>query len=355
MVYYRCTISKFTEGKYLISIHKDGVRYRFYNGSAIDAPDKPNQLPPKQRYKGFQILQFKFQIALEAGWDPTQSKKEKPIYPRNLSADYFDKVYEDKLKENFSVHYYNDLKSYIKRLKEQVSRKITEDTFQKMVDAHPNWNNTSYNNFRRYAAVIEKGLSKYGYQGEWSKKAKRRRKEEVLHKKYSDVNKLMDALASFNPDLHLCALFTYGCLLRPHREVRELCWGDFNADLSQIAISGKRNKGKRNRIIPVPEYIRIHLKGGADELNIFTGKEKPFNPYYFSLLWTRFKYKHPDLVGKGQTLYSLRHTGAIAVYEKTKNIKILQLVMGHADMATSLTYLRGLEVQQLDALDMPML
>jgi len=29
--------------------------------------------------------------------------------------------------------------------------------------------------------------------------------------------------------------------------------------------------------------------------------------------------------------------------------------MGHADMATSLTYLRGLEVKQLDELDMPML
>jgi hypothetical protein len=36
------------------------------------------------------------------------------------------------------------------------------------------------------------------------------------------------------------------------------------------------------------------------------------------------------------------------VYEKTKNIKILQTVMGHSDMAVSLTYLRGLEVNELD-------
>jgi len=42
------------------------------------------------------------------------------------------------------------------------------------------------------------------------------------------------------------------------------------------------------------------------------------------------------------------------VYEKTKNIKILQTVMGHSDMATSLTYLRGLEVRQLEQEDMPM-
>jgi integrase len=59
------------------------------------------------------------------------------------------------------------------------------------------------------------------------------------------------------------------------------------------------------------------------------------------------------MVMPGQTLYSLRHTGAIAVYEKTKNIKILQTVMGHSDMATSLTYLRGLEVNELDVAVLP--
>jgi integrase len=59
------------------------------------------------------------------------------------------------------------------------------------------------------------------------------------------------------------------------------------------------------------------------------------------------------VVMPGQTLYSLRHTGAIAVYEKTKNIKILQTVMGHSDMATSLTYLRGLEVNELDVAVLP--
>jgi len=52
-------------------------------------------------------------------------------------------------------------------------------------------------------------------------------------------------------------------------------------------------------------------------------------------------------------LYSLRHTGAIAVYEKTRNIKILQMVMGHADMATSLTYLRGLELDNIDLSHLP--
>ena len=137
--------------------------------------------------------------------------------------------------------------------------------------------------------------------------------------------------------------------------MRELTWGDLNENFTTISLAGNRNKGKRNRIIPVPAYVREHLTGGPSQHNIFSGTDKPYNQYYFAQLWQRFKKEHPEVVMLGQTLYSLRHTGAIAVYEKTHNIKILQLVMGHADMATSLTYLRGLEVKQLDELDMPML
>ena len=135
--------------------------------------------------------------------------------------------------------------------------------------------------------------------------------------------------------------------------MRELTWGDLNENLTTISLAGNRNKGKRNRIIPVPAYVREHLTGGPSQHNIFSGTDKPYNQYYFAQLWQRFKKEHPEVVMPGQTLYSLRHTGAIAVYEKTKNIKILQTVMGHSDMATSLTYLRGLEVNELDVAVLP--
>ena len=48
-----------------------------------------------------------------------------------------------------------------------------------------------------------------------------------------------------------------------------------------------------------------------------------------------------------------RITGAIQVYEKTGSLTKLQQVMGHSSLQVSLTYLRGLEVKQLDAEDMP--
>ena len=70
--------------------------------------------------------------------------------------------------------------------------------------------------------------------------------------------------------------------------------------------------------------------------------------------WTRYK-KKSKLIEKDQTLYSFRHTGAIQVYEKTGSLTKLQQVMGHSSLQVSLTYLRGLEVKQLDADDMPVL
>jgi integrase len=90
----------------------------------------------------------------------------------------------------------------------------------------------------------------------------------------------------------------------------------------------------------------------TNEDNVFTGKKEPYNPDYFKTLWTRYK-KKSKLIEKDQTLYSFRHTGAIQVYEKTGSLTKLQQVMGHSSLQVSLTYLRGLEVKQLDAEDMP--
>lgn len=352
---YKCSITRYRSNQFYISLYLNNARYRYYNGHPIGQPDKPNLLPIDIRFKGFQELLIKFHVAIRGGWSPICEDSIGIEQPKALTVDFLDKMYREKLKENLSHHVYKDLRSYISRMIPLVDKEITEDTFQKMADKHPHWNNTTFNNFIRYASLIEKGLAKYGYTGTWSKKVKRRRKEEKLHKKFSHVQTVLSVLFSFNRDLHLSALLTYGCLLRPHREIRELKWGDFNQALTQISLAGNRNKNKRNRIIPVPDYIREHLSGGDTNKNIFSGTEKPYNPYYFSLLWSRFKKQHPDLIAPGQTLYSFRHTGAIAVYEKTKNIKILQTVMGHSDMAVSLTYLRGLEVNSIDIHDLPML
>ena len=57
---------------------------------------------------------------------------------------------------------------------------------------------------------------------------------------------------------------------------------------------------------------------------------------------------------KDQTLYSFRHSGAIGIYKRTGSLTKLQKAIGHSSLAVSLTYLRGLEVSELEEEDMPM-
>ena len=47
--------------------------------------------------------------------------------------------------------------------------------------------------------------------------------------------------------------------------------------------------------------------------------------------------------------------GAIDIFKRTGSITKLQKAMGHSSLTVSLTYLRGLEVAELEESDMPMI
>ena len=119
-------------------------------------------------------------------------------------------------------------------------------------------------------------------------------------------------------------------------------------------MSGNRNKSGRNRIVPVPTYIRELLVNGEPHHNIFSGKPQPLNQDYFKTLWKRFK-RQSTLLEQRQTLYSFRHSGAIEIFKRTGSITKLQKAMGHSSIKVSLSYLRGLEVPELNEEDMPMI
>ena len=60
-----------------------------------------------------------------------------------------------------------------------------------------------------------------------------------------------------------------------------------------------------------------------------------------------------NLPEQDQTIYSFRHSGAIEIYKRTGSLSKLQKAMGHSSLVISLTYLRGLEVSELEESDMP--
>ncbi len=94
--------------------------------------------------------------------------------------------------------------------------------------------------------------------------------------------------------LYLCCLLMYGCLLRPHQEIRMLKRRHFDDSLSKLSLSGNQNKSQRIRTVSVPEFVRVELTNQGvsqlnDEQNIFSKTVDVFNMSYFNTAWSRAK------------------------------------------------------------------
>ena len=336
-------ICKTIDGKYFIRFYLHNKRFRLFSGKKIKSSLCPNSYPLKERKSKTKLLAkvvYTFLIK-----NDSFSKKLEPV-------ELFNSLIRNKFKEPLSVSYLKTLTCLARELREElVSKGKISIEFINSIPLKYN-NNTSYNTTRRHLNVLVNYLYEHNFPIEKSK-LKSRKQEETLHKPIEDVRKLLAKVKAFNEDLYLCCLFTYGCLLRPHQEIRLLKWEDFTSDLSHIRLSGNQVKSKRNRIVPVSPKIREILSREEGHLNIFTGLKQPYSRSYFIQLWRRFKRLNPE-VGRDITLYSFRHSGAIDIFKRTGSITKLQRAMGHSSMTVSLTYLRGLEVAELTEEDMPM-
>ena len=337
-------VCKHKDGRYYVNFNLNSKRYRLFNGKRINSSLAPNSYPPRLRRNKAMIL-------------------AKEIYEYLLSNDYsftkplstielFDSLITSKLKEPLSKTYKKTLTKLVGCLRNELVNKggISKQFLINIPSKYTN--NTSYNTTRRHLNVLVNYLHEHGFDIQKST-IKTRKQNETLHKPINDVKGLLDEVCCFNKNLHLCCLLTYCCLLRPHQEIRQLKWSDFSEDLKTISLSGSKVKSKRNRVVPVPIYIRELLIKGEPHHNIFTDTTRPLNEDYFKTLWSRFK-RQSNLLEQDQTLYSFRHSGAIEIFKRTGSLTKLQKAMGHSSINVSLTYLRGLEIAELKEEDMPM-
>ena len=334
--------------RYYVVFYQNSKRYRLFNGKKINCNLYPNSYPISKRYERAQLLAaevFKFMTSGLSVEEPIKAyNKSGAVYlsmalDAKLCGDYSDK-YKEMLR-----FVYNGFVPYLQG--ENITSKDIKSYLSQYLSG------VSYNTLKRHLNVLinearSLGMSSNPMEGFKAKKTKAK-----LHKPYKEIGAILSELKPYNHNLYLCCLLTYGCLLRPHREIRELKWSDFSDDLSYIHLSGQRNKSGRNRIVPVPTYIRDILVKGEPHHNIFSGKRQPLNQDYFKTIWGRFK-RVSKLLEQDQTLYSFRHSGAIEIFKRTGSLTKLQKAMGHSSINVSLTYLRGLEVAELTESDMPM-
>jgi len=330
---------------YFIDFNLNSKRYRLFNGKRINSSLAPNSYPTKlRRSKAILLADEVYRYLVSNNYSFT-----KPL----TTIELFDSLIEAKLKEPLSVSYIKTLTLLSCCLREELICKGSISI--RFLHSIPlkYANNTSYNTVRRHLNVLVNYLADNGFTIE-RMTLKTRKQTETLHKPISDVKGLLDEVYKFNKNLHLCCLLTYCCLLRPHQEIRLLKWSDFNDDLSYLSLSGSRVKSKRNRHVPVPLVIRKLLVRNEPNINIFSGKETPYNNDYFKTLFRRFKGLN-NHIDNGVILYSFRHSGAIEIYKRTGSLSKLQTAMGHSSINVSLTYLRGLEIAELKEEDMPII
>jgi len=345
MEQWKLTIGK-EKGEPVINIYYAKRRYRFRTGKSIGLKLTSIKNP--------ELLKSAFELKLLEGWKPIKKKKA-DIELKPTVVNVLNKGIEHKIAKGCSDRYIKDAKrivnlwirfEYANDLRNIRIDKLNSNHLKKFL-IRPNWG-------PKTQRTIKSTLSPLLCKTELINQVKLHKPLSKLNKPIENISALLEEVKKYNNKLYLCCLLTYGCLLRPHREIRELTWGDFTNDLSYIKLSGDRNKSGRNRIVPVPSYIREILIKGESNNNIFTNSIKPPNPYYFKTLWSRFK-RVSKLIELDQTLYSFRHSGAIEIFKRTGSITKLQKAMGHSSINVSLTYLRGLEIPELNEEDMPLI
>ena len=308
----------FDHDKVFVSFYINQKRYRLYNGKRIGSTTSPNNYPVDQRFSIGNLLAAEVFKYLTEGGVLKKYKSDTVITGKQSDREFLTRALNNKLSGNYSKKY-NEMLKHVYRLtiQEMKGDNLTSSNISDILLKYKS--GVSYNTTRRHLNVLINEAVQLGMNHHPLKNIKSKRAKASLHKSLSNAKYLLDEIKQYNSNLHLCCLLTYGCLLRPHREIRELTWGDFTNDLSYIKLSGGRNKSGRNRIVPVPLYIREILVKGETSNNIFTSSNKPPNPDYFKTLWSRFK-RVSELIEQDQTLYSFRHSGAIDIFKRTGSI-----------------------------------
>ena len=335
-----------------INVVFNGKRFRYSNGRSIGLPIKAKEDPD--------LLRNAFKIKLLEGWEP-QKRKYRPsdnLPIKNVTTliNYLDMVLGGLKEEEYSYHHTRDCKWVFTNFKDYLLSRDLKDLspnewqvsyLKDFINSKKNWSNRTKKNVVTTFKFLSRDLNLDLNISISHAKSK-------LHRKIDNLKFILNEIRLFDSDLHLACLITYGCLLRPHKEIRLLKWSEIDLERRIMSLDGSRNKTGRNRIVPIPNFVMHELKSiqRKDEEYLFGDGNSPFNRDFFSTKWSRYK-KSSKIDLTNVTMYSFRHTGAINVFEKTGSIYKVKEVMGHSDIQVSMIYLRGIETTHLSIEDMP--
>jgi integrase/recombinase XerD len=138
---------------------------------------------------------------------------------------------------------------------------------------------------------------------------------------------------------HAAMLTTIYALGLRSSELIHLKIVDMDGQRNQVHI--KTAKGKKDRVVPFPESLKIHLRNYIKEYQpkeyLFEGSSG--NLYSTASLRAVFnKAKKAARIKKEVTLHGLRHAYATHLMDAGTDVRIIKELLGHNDIKTTLIY-----------------
>jgi len=131
-------------------------------------------------------------------------------------------------------------------------------------------------------------------------------------------------------------------------EAADLRCGDIKAGYGQSAIYVRNGKGSKSRTVQIPDSLKKHLKAflkwkqrrgeptGPDD-PLFIGQRGPWTPAAVNQVVKKWLRKL-GLWEHGKCAHALRHSYAVALYRRQRDIRAVQAQLGHANIQTTQIY-----------------
>ncbi len=131
-------------------------------------------------------------------------------------------------------------------------------------------------------------------------------------------------------------------------EVANLRCGDLKAGYGESALFVREGKGSRSRTVVIPDGLKKHFKTflkwkqdrnertGNDDF-LFLGQRGVMGVQAIQQIVKKYL-KLLDLYEPGKAVHALRHSYAVRLYAKEKDIRAVQRQLGHASIQTTQVY-----------------
>lgn len=208
--------------------------------------------------------------------------------------------------------------------------------------------------YNKYLEALKKLLSVAGY-GHLLADAEKLKASPTPARYFQrhQARRLLAAIDEQDGELGLFVRFLYYCFIRP-RELRRLRVGDILLEEGEIRVPGKVSKNAKTQFIVIPDCFLPHLAplfGRPPGEYVFPSPSDKSKAISKNTMYRRHK-KFLDALGfgEGYTLYSWKHTGAVAAAKAGVSVKELQLQLRHHSLDETDKYLRQMGVKDLSRL-----